>query len=59
MHPAVIPLQDILQILSHPAWSGIGVIISAALSIIAIYIAQQPQSNQAKAIIPIQNDKKM
>ena len=33
--------QHILQILSNPAWGGIGVVISTSISIIAILISRQ------------------
>jgi len=38
--------QTILQILSNPAWGGIGVIISSILSIIAILLARNSKTSR-------------
>jgi hypothetical protein len=38
--------QLILHILSNPAWGGIGVIISSAISVIAIILTRQSKARQ-------------
>jgi hypothetical protein len=44
MIPINILVQDAIQVLSNPAWAGIGVIVSTTLGIIALHKASEPQS---------------
>jgi hypothetical protein len=48
MAPVDTIIQDINQILSSPAWTGVGVIISSTLSYIALRRSQQPQHHHLK-----------
>lgn len=38
-------LQGVLQVLSNPAWTGIGVLASSILSYIALRNSRQPHTN--------------
>ena len=45
MAPIDIIIQETLPILSNPAWSGIGVIVSSALSLVAFRNSQDPPTH--------------
>jgi hypothetical protein len=42
-------IQDMLQVLRDPAWQGAGVIVSSALSLLALHYARQPHTQNLPA----------
>jgi hypothetical protein len=45
-------LDGLVQVLSNPAWQGAGVIVSSALSLIALYQVRQRRTQQISPPLP-------
>ena len=47
----MVSIDTILQVLSNPAWTGVGVIVSSCLSVVALHRARQPHTQQISSLV--------